>query len=141
MKEANIPSDKGAEDRPSNWLAPAGTVMAMMACYGLSAGIGVLSLIGISVAFPFRAEVIILFSAIAAASLAGSYRRHHSRLALGLALVGFSLIAGSKFLPLILKTEAIGIEGVGFICMVAANVLAFRARRLGNLSCAVQRAG
>jgi len=132
--------DKAAEDRHSNWLAPAGTAMAMMACYGLTAGIGVLSLIGISVAFPFRAEVIILFSAIAAASLAGSYRRHHSRLALGLALVGFSLIAGSKFLSPSLKAEAIGVEGAGFICMVTANVLAFRARRLGNLACAIRRA-
>ncbi|WP_287786642.1 hypothetical protein, partial [Acidiphilium sp.] len=51
------------------WLALVGTAMAMLACYGVSAAIGVLSLIGISVALPFRAPLIILFSGIAAASL------------------------------------------------------------------------
>ena len=43
------------------WLAPAGTAMAMLACYGVTAVIGLLSLIGISVALPFRAPIIILF--------------------------------------------------------------------------------
>jgi hypothetical protein len=33
-----------------NCLAPAGAAMAMLACYGMTAAIGVLSLIGMSVA-------------------------------------------------------------------------------------------
>lgn len=92
-------------------------------------------------ALPFRAPFIILFSGIGAASLAGSYRQHHSRLVLALALVGFILIAGSKFLPPGLKAAALGIEGAGFICMAAGNVLAFRATRLGGRSCSVRSAG
>ena len=122
------------------WLAPIGTAMAMLTCYGVTAAIGVLSLIGISVALPFRAPLIILFSGIAAASLAGSYKRHHSRPAVVLGLVGFILIAASKFLPPSLNAEALGIEGAGFICMVGGNILAFRARRHVGLSCRVPRA-
>lgn len=121
------------------WLAPVGTAMAMLACYGVSAAIGALSLIGISLALPFRTPLIVLFSGIAAASLAASYRRHHSRPAVVLGLVGFILVAASKFLPPSLNAEALGIEGAGFICMVAGNILAFRARRRVALSCHVPR--
>jgi hypothetical protein len=113
--------------------------MAMLACYGVTAVIGLLSLIGISVALPFRAPIIILFSAIAAAGLAGSYKRHHSRAAIVLGLAGFILIAGSKFLPPNRKAEALVIEGVGFTCMLVGNFFSFRARRLAGASCAVPR--
>ncbi len=115
--------------------------MAMIACYGMTAAIGILSLIGMSVALPFRAPFIILFAGIATAGLAGSYSRHRSRLVLALGLVGFILIAGSKFLPPGLTAAALGIEAAGFICMVAGNVLAFQARRRGDRACAVRRAG
>ncbi|MHB1678355.1 MAG: MerC family mercury resistance protein [Sulfuriferula sp.] len=126
-------------DRFEKWLAPAGAAMAMLACYGVTAGIGALSLIGISAALPFRAPVIIFFSGIAAASLAGSYKRHHSRWAVFLGLAGFMLITGSKFLPPSRKAEALIIEGGGFICMVAGNVMALRARRRLGLTCTIQR--
>jgi hypothetical protein len=113
--------------------------MAMLACYGVTAVIGLLSLIGITVALPFRAPIIVLFSAIAAAGLAGSYKRHHSRVAVVLGLVGFILITGSKFLPPNRKVEALVIEGMGFACMLVGNGLAFRARRLAGALCAVPR--
>ncbi len=139
MIDADTRSSHGANDPPANWLAPAGTAMAMLACYGVTAVIGLLSLIGISVALPFRAPIIILFSAIAAAGLAGSYKRHHSRAAIVLGLAGFILIAGSKFLPPNRKAEALVIEGVGFTCMLVGNFFSFRARRLAGASCAVPR--
>ena len=139
MIDADTRSSHGANDPPANWLAPAGTAMAMLACYGVTAVIGLLSLIGISVALPFRAPSIILFSAIAAAGLAGSYKRHHSRAAIVLGLAGFILIAGSKFLPPNRKAEALVIEGVGFTCMLVGNFFSFRARRLAGASCAVPR--
>jgi hypothetical protein len=126
--------------RLEKWLAPLGTAMAMLACYGVTAVIGLLSLIGISVALPFRAPIIILFSAMAAAGLAGSYKRHHSRAAVVLGLIGFILIAASKFPPPSLKAEALVIEGAGFLCMVGGNILALRVRRQGGLSCTVRRA-
>ncbi len=140
MQNAITQSERTAVARQNNWLAPAGTAMAMLACYGVTAAIGVLSLIGISMALPFRAPVIVLFSAIAAASLASSYRRHQSGLVVVLGLVGFVLVAGSKFLPPDLKADAIGIEAAGFLCMVGGNILAFRARRQAGLSCTVRRA-
>ena len=140
MLNASTQLGQTASVSRSRWLAPVGTAMAMLACYGMTAAIGVLSLIGISVALPFRAPFIILFSGIAAASLAGSYKRHHSRPAVVLGLIGFILIAASKFLPSSLNAEALGIEGAGFICMVVGNILAFRARRQVGLSCRVPRA-
>jgi len=140
MQNAITQSERTAVARQNNWLAPAGTAMAMLACYGVTAAIGVLSLIGISMALPFRAPVIVLFSAIAAASLASSYRRHQSGLVVVLGLVGFVLVAGSKFLPPDLKADAIGIEAAGFLCMVGGNILAFRARRQAGSSCPVRRA-
>ena len=140
MQNAITQSERTAVARQNNWLAPAGTAMAMLACYGVTAAIGVLSLIGISMALPFRAPVIVLCSAIAAASLASSYRRHQSGLVVVLGLVGFVLVAGSKFLPPDLKADAIGIEAAGFLCMVGGNILAFRARRQAGLSCTVRRA-
>ncbi len=140
MLNANTQMEQTVSVSRSRWLAPVGTAMAMLACYGVSAAIGVLSLIGISVALPFRAPLIILFSGVAAASLAGSYKRHHSRPAVILGLVGFILIAASKFLPPSLNAEALGIEGAGFICMVGGNILAFRARRQVGSSCRVPRA-
>ena len=139
MIDADMRSSHGANGPPANWLAPAGTVMAMLACYGVTAVIGLLSLIGISVALPFRAPIIILFSAIAAAGLAGSYKRHHSRAAIVLGLAGFILISGSKFLPSNRKAEALVIEGLGFTCMLVGNFFSFRARRLAGASCAVPR--
>ena len=140
MLNANTQVKRTAVVRQSNWLAPLGTAMAMLACYGMTPAIGVLSLIGIGVALPFRAPFIILFSGIAAASLAGSYKRHYNRPTIVLGLVGFILIAGSKFLPPGLKAGAIALEGAGFICMVGGNILALRARRQVGLSCAVRRA-
>lgn len=140
MLNAGTQLEQTASVNRARWLAPVGTAMAMLACYGVTVAIGVLSLIGISVALPFRAPFIILFSGIAAASLAGSYKRHHNRPAVVLGLVGFILIAGSKFLPPSLKAEALGIEGAGFLCMVGGNILALRARRQGGLSCSVRRA-
>lgn len=125
-------------DRYANLLAAVGTATAMLACYGITVIISMLSLIGISVALPFRAPVIILFSGIAAASLTGSYRRHHSRLVVALGLVGFVLITGSKVLPPDLKAGAIAIEGAGFLCMAIGNLLVLRARRREHLSCIIQ---
>ena len=140
MLNASTQSERTASVSHNKWLAPVGTAMAMLACYGVTAAIGVLSLIGISVALPFRAPVIVLFSGIATAGLAGSYQRHHNRPAVALGLLGFILIVGSKFLPAGLKSGAIALEGAGFICMAGGNILALRARRQVGLSCAVRRA-
>ena len=111
MLNAGTQLERIASVHHNRWLAPAGTAMAMLACYGVTVAIGVLSLIGISVALPVRAPVIVLFSGIAAAGLAGFCQRHHNRPAVALGLVGFILIAGSKFLPPGLKAGAIALEG------------------------------
>ncbi len=123
-----------------SWLAPAGTIMAMLTCYGITAALSILSLIGISIAIPFRAPVIVFFSALAAAGLAASYRRDRSRLVVIFGLVGFLLVTASKFLPAGLKVESIGIEGAGFLCLVGANILVLRARRQAGRACAPQYA-
>jgi hypothetical protein len=135
MRNARAEAARTGITQRANWLAPAGTAMAMLACYGVSATIGLASLVGVSIALPFRAPVIVFFSAFAAAGLASSFRRHRNRPALILGLLGFVLIVVSKFLPLALRAESFGIEGTGFLCLIAGNILAFRARRVNGLSC------
>lgn len=120
------------------WLAPAGTIVAMLTCYGITAALGLLSLVGITAAIPFRAPVIVLFSALALVGLAGSYRRHQSRPSLVIGAAGFLLVTASKFLPPAMKAAAIGLEGAGFLCLIGANILALRARQLAVRSCTVQ---
>ena len=122
------------------WLAPAGTIMAMLTCYGITAALSILSLIGISIAIPFRAPVIVFFSALAATGLVASYRRDRNRLVVLLGVAGFLLVTASKLLPPGLKVESIGIEGAGFLCLVGANILVLRARRQAGRACAPQYA-
>ena len=76
----NIVAGRGslASGGARKWLAPVGTAMAMMACYGVTGTIAILSLIGVSVTLPYRAPYIIFFAAIAAVSLLGSYKQHRS---------------------------------------------------------------
>ena len=121
------------------WLAPVGTAMAMVACYGLTATFAVLSLIGISMTLPYRAPYIIFFAAIAAISLIVSYKQHRSHLVVVVALAGLTLIVASKFLPLGYKPESIGMEAAGFLCMMTGNIMAMRARKMNGVACAIQR--
>lgn len=121
------------------WLSFVGTAMAMLTCYGVTAVIGVLSLVGITIAVPFRAPFIIIFSAIAAVSLSVTYKKHHSRWVVFFGLAGFFLVTVSKFLPPTMKFVSIGLEGAGFICLVSGNILSFRLQRRRGLSCAVRQ--
>ncbi len=121
------------------WLAPVGTALAMIACYGVTATFAVLSLIGISATLPYRAPYIIFFAAIAAISLLVSYKQHRSQSVVLAALAGFTLIVASKFLAPNLKPESIAMEATGFLCMIGGNVMAWRARKRNGLACAIQR--
>ena len=124
-----------ADAGPTRFLAPAGTAMAMLTCYGISAVVGVLSLLGISLALPYRGPLIVVFSAIAAGSLVASYRQHRSIPVLVLGLLGFALIAASKFAPHELTALALATEGAGFACLLAGNFAAARARRMQGVVC------
>ena len=141
MLSVGTPLERTACVRHNGSLAPVVTAMALLACYGDTAAKRALSPIGISVALPFRAPVIVLFPGIAATGLAGRYQRHHNRPAVALGLLGFILIAGRKVLLPSLKAGAIALERAGFIRMVGGNILALRARRQAGLSCAVRCAG
>ena len=146
LAEASAVSNDHSESRRADtvgrgrWLAPAGTIMAMLTCYGITAVLSILSLIGISIAIPFRAPVIVFFSALAATGLVASYRRDRNRLVVLLGVAGFLLVTASKLLPPGLKVESIGIEGAGFLCLVGANILVLRARRRAGRACKSQYA-
>lgn len=132
-------SEPVASGGAGKWLAPVGTALSMIACYGVTAAFGILSLIGISVTLPYRAPYIIFFAAIAAVSLLGSYKRHRSRSVVLAALAGLTLIVVSKFLSPGLKPVSMGMEAAGFLCMIVGNVMALRARKRNGLACAIQR--
>ncbi len=123
----------------SRWLAPLGTALAMIACYGVTGTLAILSLIGVSVTLPYRAPYIVFFAAIAAVSLLGSYKQHRSPSVVLAALVGLALIVVSKVLAPGLKPVSIGMEAAGFLCMIAGNVLAWRARKRNGVACAIRR--
>lgn len=82
------------------------------------------------------APSIVFFSALAALGLAGSYPRHRRRSAVLLGVIGFLLVTASKFLPPAVKIESVGLEGTGFLTLIAANILVLRARRRGARACA-----
>ncbi len=124
---------------PSRWLAPVGTALAMIACYGVTATLAILSLVGISVTLPYRAPYIIFFAASAAIGLFFSYKQHRSRSVVLAALAGLTLIVVSKFLAPGLKPVSIGMEATGFLCMITGNILAWRARKRNGMACAIQR--
>lgn len=144
LKDLKMPNHNGGSEliasaRVGRWLAPLGTALAMIACYGVTATFAVLSLIGISVTLPYRAPYIIFFAAVAAVSLLGSFKQHRSRLVIVAALAGLALIVVSKFLAPDLKPVSFGMEAAGFLCMVGGNVMALRARRKNGVTCAIQR--
>lgn len=136
MNDETIRSEAAVGIERAKWLAPGGTILAMLACYGITAALSLLSLIGITLAIPFRAPIIVFFSALAALGLASSYKRHRRRSAVLLGVIGFLLVTASKFFSPTMKIESVGLEGAGFLSLVAANILVLRARRRAARVCA-----
>ncbi len=110
----------------ADWLAPCGTALALIACYGTLAVVGVLSLAGITVAVHegLWAGVIALFSILALAGIFIGWRGHRKMAPLLLGVLGAGMILWTMGLA-----YSRVVEIAGFIILVVAAVLDWRAKR------------
>lgn len=109
-----------------SWLAPVGTVMAVLACYGTLAAVAMLSAMGITLALNegIWAGAIVVFALLALAGLVLSWRHHRALPPLLLGIVGAGLIV---FTMTVSYSQPI--EIAGFVLLVLAAFLDWRAKR------------
>lgn len=105
-------------------IARVATVLAILSCYGTTVLIGLLSLLGISLAIDERAwaGAISLFAALAALGIASSYRRHRSIWPSVIAAFGLALILWAMY-----GSYSRVIELAGFALLIAATLWDWRA--------------
>lgn len=117
------------EPRPNSrasWLAPVSTVLAIIACYGTLAAVGVLSLLGIGITVHEGIWVgaIVLFALLAFGGIVHGWRGHRAILPLLLGLVGTVLVPWAMTIA-----YSRAVEIAGFLCLAFGAVLDWRARR------------
>lgn len=107
-------------------LAPCGTALALIACYGTLAVVGLLSLARISVSINegIWAAAIVLFALLALVGLFLSWRRHRRIWPVVLGIVGVGVIV---FTMGVAYNRVV--EFVGFAVLVGAVILDWRAKR------------
>jgi len=112
-------------ERGAGLLAPAGTILSILACYGTLAVVGALSLMGISLAVNegLWAGAIVLFALVAFAGLFLGWRVHRTLSPVLLGALGTGMIlwtmTGAYSRP---------VEIAGFFCLAVAAWLDWRAR-------------
>ncbi len=96
------------------WLAGAGTVLAIAACYGTLATVSVLSLLGVTLVINpgVWAGAISLFAVLALFGVLLSYRQHRVRGPLTIAALGAGLILWAMFGSYSRIVELIGFAGL-----------------------------
>ncbi len=118
------------------WLAGAGTLLSLLACYGTLGLIAILSLMGISLAINEQvwAGVIVTFALVAVAGVAVGYRRHRNQAPAVIALAGALLIIwamyGSENIRAWFGFLSRGIELAGFAGLIAAAAWDWRLKRI-----------
>ena len=107
------------------WLSAIATILAVLACYGTTLVVVLLSLLGISIAVNEQAwaGAISAFAALAAIAIAAAYRRHRSIWPTAIAVPGLVLILWAMY-----GSYSRVIELAGFICLIAATLLDLRVR-------------
>ncbi len=106
------------------WFPRAATALAVLSCYGTTALIGLLSLLGISLAVDdgIWAGAIGGFAAVAAIAIAAAYRRHRSVGPTVIAACGLGLILWVMY-----GSYSRGMEFVGFVLLIIAALWDWRA--------------
>ncbi len=114
-----------AETR-GKWMAPACTVLALLACYGTLAVVGLLSLMGITLAINegVWAGAIVVFALLALAGLVLSWRHHRALPPVLLGIVGAGMIV---FTMTVSYSQPVEIAGFGMLILAA--ILDWRAKR------------
>ncbi len=100
--------------------------LALASCYGALAALALLAVLGVTLTLHegVWAGAVALFAALTAAAVGGGYRRHGSAAPLGLAVVGFGLIAYTMFVA-----YSGAVELAGFALLAAAVAWDYALRR------------
>lgn len=108
----------------ASWLPRAATALAVLSCFGTTVVIGLLSLLGVTLAIDegVWAGAIAIFAALAIVAVAMSYRRHRIVGPTVVAALGLGLI-----LWVMLGSYSRIIELVGFVLLIAAALWDWRA--------------
>lgn len=119
------------------WLAGAGTVLAIAACYGTLATVSVLSLLGVTLVINpgVWAGAISLFALLALFGVLLSYRQHRVRGPLTIAAVGTVLVLWAMF-----GSYSRIIELIGFAGLITAAIWDWRLKKCERAAaCAPER--
>jgi hypothetical protein len=108
------------------WLASAGTVLAIAACYGTLATVSVLSLLGVTLVINpgVWAGAISLFAVLALFGVLLSYREHRVRGPLVIAALGTALVLWAMF-----GSYSRIIELIGFAGLITAAIWDWRLKK------------
>lgn len=108
----------------ASWLPRTATALAVLSCYGTTVLIGLLSLLGATLAIDegVWAGAIAIFAALATLAVAVSYRRHRIVGPMVVAALGLGLILWVMF-----GSYSRVIELVGFVLLIAAALWDWRA--------------
>jgi rhodanese-related sulfurtransferase len=106
------------------WFPRAATALAVLSCYGTTVLIGLLSLLGVSLALDegIWAGTISVFAALATIAIAVSYRRHRIIGPTVMAVFGLTLILWVMF-----GSYGRAVELAGFVLLIAATLWDWRA--------------
>lgn len=117
-------SDGNSKASKASWLPRAATALALVSCYGTTVLIGLLSLLGVSLALDegIWAGTISVFAALATIAIAVSYRRHRTIGPTAVAALGFGLILWVMY-----GSYGRIIELAGFVLLIAAALWDWRA--------------
>ena len=108
----------------TSWLPRVAAALAVLSCYGTTVLIGLLSLLGVSLALDesLWAGAISAFAALTAIGVAASYRRHRIVWPIVVAVPGLGLILWVMY-----GSYSRGIELAGFVLLIAAAIWDWRA--------------
>jgi len=119
----------------SSWLAGAGALLSITACYGTLGLIAVLSMMGVTLALnvDIWAGVIVAFAMLAVIGVTLGYRRHRNANPVRLAVIGAALVIwamyGAEAIVDLLGVPSTIVELAGFAALVASAYWDWRLRR------------
>jgi hypothetical protein len=117
------------------WLAGAGTLLSLLACYGTLGLVAILSIMGVSLAINVHvwAAAIVAFALLAALGVGLGYRRHRKLGPVVVAFVGALLVIwamyGSETIPALFGFPSRVIELIGFAGLIAAAAWDWRLKK------------
>lgn len=116
--------------RKSDWMAPVAAALALIACYGTLAAVGLLGALGVTIVLNQNvwAGVIVVFAWLSLLALWPGWRRHGLLLPIVIAAIGVVMIT---FTMTAVYEHAIEIAGFAFLC--AGTYLDWRGKhRMGR---------